>query len=91
MKQQANKHRRDVDFEEEDYVIASTKGWKIDRPSKLWLRTVPLFGLVVKSTRLREVRVYEFTHTAAWELKGANISCSTIDRFLTMACACTER
>jgi len=33
-KKQADKHRREVDFDVNDYVWVSTKPWKTDRPSK---------------------------------------------------------
>ena len=50
MKTQADKHRREVDFEEGDHVMVSTKGWKTDRPSKkhdkLWEGPFPIIEKV---------------------------------------------
>ena len=34
MEKQVNKHRREPDFDVEDSVWVSTKGWKTERPSR---------------------------------------------------------
>ena len=50
MKKQADKHHQEVDFREGDYVMVSTKGWKMDQPSKkhgkLWEGPFPVIEKV---------------------------------------------
>ena len=69
MKTQADKHRRDVDFDEGDYVMVSTKGWKTDRPSKkhdkLWEGPFPIIGRVGTAFRVLlppQIQVHNVFH-----------------------------
>jgi transposase InsO family protein len=69
MKTQADKHRREVDFGEGDYVMVSTKGWKTDRPSKkhdkLWEGPFPIIEKVGTAFRVLlpdQIKVYNVFH-----------------------------
>jgi hypothetical protein len=69
MKKQADKHRREVDFREGDYVMVSTKGWKTDRPSKkhdkLWEGPFPIIEKVGTAFRVLlpdQIKVYNVFH-----------------------------
>jgi hypothetical protein len=69
MKHQADKHRREVDFKEGDYVIVSTKGWNTDRPSKkhdkLWEGPIPIVKKVGKAFQVLlppQIKVHDVFH-----------------------------
>jgi transposase InsO family protein len=69
MKTQADKHRREVDFDVGDYVMVSTKGWKTDRPSKkhdkLWAGPFPVIDKVGTAFRVllpEQIKVHNVFH-----------------------------
>ena len=54
-----------MDFDEGDYVMVSTKGWKIDRPSKkhdqLWEGSFPIIekvGQAIRVLLLDQIKVH---------------------------------